>query len=83
MSFSSSDSDWGAGLYCKQHTIVYLHRGSLVEVTQMNCKFCQSDEVKVVSSDPYGDDVVVQCFNCGEMFEITKDEVEDDEHNED
>jgi len=50
-----------------------------VEATYMiACKFCQSPEIKIISSDPYGDEVVVQCINCEEIFESTKDEVEDE-----
>jgi len=47
------------------------------------CKFCLSPEVKVISADPYGDDAILQCINCGEMFEVDKEEVEQNEHNED
>lgn len=47
------------------------------------CKFCQSPEVKIISADPFGDEAVVHCINCGEIFELTKQEVDEDEHNED
>ena len=49
----------------------------------MVCKYCQSPEVKIISSDPFGDDVVVQCINCGEIFELEKDEIEQNEYHED
>ena len=47
------------------------------------CKFCQSPEIQIISKDPCGDDLVVHCTNCSEIFETTKDELENDEYNED
>ena len=49
----------------------------------MACKFCQSSEIKVISSDPFGDEVVIQCIYCGEMFELDKAEIEENEYHED
>lgn len=49
----------------------------------IDCKFCHSIEVKVISADPFGEEVVVQCLNCDEIFELEKEEIEDNEYHED
>lgn len=49
----------------------------------ISCKFCNSIEVQVLSSDPYGDDVVIMCTNCEEIFEIDKEEMEQNERYDD
>ena len=47
----------------------------------IECKFCHSMDVRVISSN--GNELVIHCTNCDEMFEITKDELENDEYNAD
>lgn len=47
------------------------------------CKFCNSDEVQVISADPFGDEIIVYCTECEEIFEIYKDEIEENEYHED
>jgi len=47
-----------------------------METPQMNrCKFCQSEELQIISSNPYGEEIVIHCTNCDEVFEVTKDEL--------
>ena len=46
------------------------------------CEMCESTEVKVISSDPFGDEAVVQCIKCGEVFDVDKDDLAN-EHFED
>ena len=47
------------------------------------CRFCQSGELQIISSNPYGEEIVIHCTSCDEIFEVTKDELENDEYNED
>lgn len=49
----------------------------------LTCKWCNSAEVKIISSDPFGDEVVAHCINCGEIFELDKKDLEDNEYHED
>ena len=36
----------------------------------ITCRTCQAHDVKVVSSDPFGDGVIVQCLDCQDVFEL-------------
>jgi len=46
----------------------------------IECRFCHYPEVKIISSDLYfgGEEVIVECINCGEIFEVTKDDLENE-----
>lgn len=44
----------------------------------VECPECFYRHVEVVSSNPYGSEVTVECDNCGEIFEVSKQDIEDE-----